>query len=158
MPPLRNRTPHPAAGPGAPARPPPGLPQARHLTLRAGSPAVQRQRLPRHPGRRAPGPPAPPPLHRRAAGLLQGPSTPQARTTARGSAGRWPSSSPTPGRSLSQARRHCSRLRPARKPSPQSRQPTSAAKDRPEQSSLTRATQFTAGNGQSGHRCRYGLT
>ena len=73
MPPLHGSPPHPAAGPGPPARPPPGLPQARHLAVRPGNTAIQRQRLPRHPGRRAPGPPAPPPLHHRAADLLQGP-------------------------------------------------------------------------------------
>ena len=50
-----------------------GLPHARHLAIRAGNTAVQRQGLPRHHGRRAPGPPPHPPLHHRTADLLQGP-------------------------------------------------------------------------------------
>ena len=58
---------------GPPARLPPGLPQARHLAVRAGNTAVQRQGLPGHPGRRTPGPPPPAPLHHRAADLLQDP-------------------------------------------------------------------------------------
>ena len=78
MPPLHRSPPHPAAGPRPPSRPPPGLPQARDLAFRAGNTAVQRQGLPRHPGRRAPGTPAPPPLHHRATRLLHGPETRQA--------------------------------------------------------------------------------
>lgn len=74
MPPLRGSPPDQPACPGPPARPPPGLPQARHLAVRAGNTAVQRQRLPRHPGRRAPGPTPPSPPHHRAADLLQDPS------------------------------------------------------------------------------------
>ena len=73
LPPLRSSPPHPAAGPGAPAGAPPGLPQARNLAVRAGNTAIQRQQMPRHPGRRASGPPAPPSLHRRAADLRQSP-------------------------------------------------------------------------------------
>ena len=75
MPPLHSSPPHPAAGPGPSSRPSPGLHQARHLAVRPGKTAVQRQRLPRHPGCRTPGTPAPPPLHRRAADLLHDPGT-----------------------------------------------------------------------------------
>ena len=74
MPPLHRSPPHqqpvPVHLPAHQQR----LPQARHLAVRAGNTAVQRQRLPRHPGRRAPGTPAPPPLHHRAAR-----STPRSR-------------------------------------------------------------------------------
>ena len=61
MPPLHRSPRHPAAGPGPPSRSPAGLHQARHLASRAGNTAVQRQGLPRHPGCRTPGTPAPPP-------------------------------------------------------------------------------------------------
>jgi len=88
--------------------------------------------LPRHPGRRTPGPPAPPPLHRRATGLLQGPGDPQARTTERGSAGRTAliESNPRPAAEAGPARTVPGRGLPG-KPSPQSRQPTLTAKDPP---------------------------
>jgi hypothetical protein len=46
MPPLRRSPPHQPAGPRSPARPPPSLPHARHLAVRAGNTAVQRQGLP----------------------------------------------------------------------------------------------------------------
>lgn len=59
LPPLHGGRAHPAACPGAPARTPPDLPPARHLAARTGNPAVQRQRMPGHHGRRAPGTPAP---------------------------------------------------------------------------------------------------
>ena len=72
---LHSRPRHPAAGPGSSSRSPAALHQARDLAPRAGNTPVQRQRLPRHPGRRAPGTQAPPPPHRRAADLLQDPGT-----------------------------------------------------------------------------------
>ena len=109
MPPLHSSPPHPAAGTGAPSRLPPGLPQARHLAARTGNTAIQRPQLPRHPGCRTPGTPAPPPLHHRAAHLRQDPGTRRTRSGMRGNTGRQPSSSRTPGRLPRPARRHCSR-------------------------------------------------
>ncbi len=74
--PALHRSPrHPAAGPRPPSRSPAALRQARDLASRAGSTAVQRQGLPRHPGCRTPGTPAPPPVHHRATRLLHGPET-----------------------------------------------------------------------------------
>ena len=64
---------HQPASPCSPARAPPGLPPARHLAIQDRNTAVQRQRMPRHHGRRAPGTPAPPAQHRRTAHPRQDP-------------------------------------------------------------------------------------
>ena len=73
LPPLHGRPPHPGPSPGAPARAPPGLHQARHLAVQGGNTTIQRQRMPRHHGRRAAGTQAPPALHHRTAHLRQDP-------------------------------------------------------------------------------------
>ena len=75
MPPLHSSPPHPAAGPGDTF--PPATRSASGTA--SGCPAREHRssasRLPRHPGCRTPGTPAPPPLHHRAAHLRQDPGT-----------------------------------------------------------------------------------
>ena len=71
--PLHRGPAHQPASPCSPARAPPGLPPARHLAIQDRNTAIQRQRMPRHHGRRAPGTPAPPAQHRRTAHPRQDP-------------------------------------------------------------------------------------